>query len=249
MAERALWREVTAVQEYRQLQREPVFHGIGVEDGAGQPVLLIPGFLTRDRGLATMADWLRRTGHRPARAHNGSNVACAESETGRLEERLEQLANRSGQRVAIVGHSRGGHLARVLAVRRPELVSGIVTLGAPPLDPLGVHPAVAVPAITVALAGAAGIPGLFRPQCFLGACCRTFRWQLHGPFPRTVGFVSVFSRRDGVVRWERLTETGGTRVEVAATHLGFIVNAEAYTVVADALKAFRRDAPGPAASG
>jgi pimeloyl-ACP methyl ester carboxylesterase len=238
--ERAIWREATAVREYRQLQREPVFHGVGVEDGGGQPVLLIPGFLTRDSGLAAMAGWLRRTGHRPARAHNGINVACYEWAATRLERRLAALAERSGQPVAIVGHSRGGHLARVLAVRRPDLVSGIVTLGAPPLDPLGVHPAVAVPAITVALAGAVGVPGLFRPQCFLGACCRTFRWQLHGPFPPGVGFVSVFSRRDGVVKWERLTEEAGHPVEVDATHLGFVVNAEAYAVVAEALRAFRR---------
>ena len=36
----------------------------------------------------------------------------------------------TGRRVALVGHSRGGHFARALAHRRPELVSHAVSLGA-----------------------------------------------------------------------------------------------------------------------
>ena len=38
----------------------------------------------------------------------------------------------------IVGHSLGGMLARGLAVRRPDLVSGIITMGSPMLAP-GAH--------------------------------------------------------------------------------------------------------------
>ena len=45
---------------------------------------------------------------------------------------------RRGSRVRIVGHSLGGMLARGLAVRRPDLVSGIVTMGSPMLAP-GAH--------------------------------------------------------------------------------------------------------------
>jgi pimeloyl-ACP methyl ester carboxylesterase len=40
--------------------------------------------------------------------------------------------------VTVVGHSLGGLLARGLAVRRPDLVAGIVTLGSPVLA-LGAH--------------------------------------------------------------------------------------------------------------
>ena len=38
------------------------------EDGRGQPVLLIPGFLAGDDSLALMTRWLRRTGHHTSRA-------------------------------------------------------------------------------------------------------------------------------------------------------------------------------------
>ncbi len=40
----------------------------------------------------------------------------------------------------IVGHSLGGMLARGIAVRRPDLVSGIVTMGSPMLAPGAHHP-------------------------------------------------------------------------------------------------------------
>ena len=247
MPERALWREATAVREYERLVRDPIFRGEGVEDADGQPVLIIPAFLTPDRGVATMAAWLRRTGHYTARAHNGVNIACGEWAVTRLERRLEDLARRHDRPVAIVGHSRGGHFARVLAVRRPDLVSGIVTLGTPPLDPTAVHPLVALPAIAVAVVGGVGAPRFFGPSCFLGKCCRDFRVHLHGPFPAGVGFEMVYSRRDGVVDWRKLTERSGRPHEIDATHLGFVVNAAAYRAVADALRSFRAGAARQAA--
>src|SRR4051794_25082425 len=132
MPERTIWREATVLREYDRLAHDPIFRGEGVEDPGDQPVLLIPGFLTADNSLSAMGAWLKRTGHHPFRTRNGVNIACGEWAVTRLERRLDELAQRTGRRVAIVGHSRGGHFARVLAVRRPDLVSGIVTLGAPP---------------------------------------------------------------------------------------------------------------------
>jgi pimeloyl-ACP methyl ester carboxylesterase len=60
---------------------------------------------------------------------------------GRLVDRLERSTARSGRQAVVIGHSRGGVFARALAVRRPDLISGIVTLGSPLVDPLrNVHP-------------------------------------------------------------------------------------------------------------
>jgi triacylglycerol lipase len=235
---RELWREAGTYREYRRLRSSPVFAGEGVERGDGQPVLLVPGFLTGDNALGVMARWLRRTGHRPARAGIGVNLACGERATQALERRLDDVARRTGRKVAIVGHSRGGHFARVLAVRRPDLVSGIVTLGAPPMDPLAIHPLVRISAIAVTSLGSLGVPNLLRFSCFLGSCCRQFREQLQGPFPREVGFVAVYSRHDPIVDWRRLTERAADEVEVRATHTGIVVCADAYRAVAAALRSF-----------
>lgn len=197
--------------------------------------MLIPGFLTADNSMSTMARWLRRSGWHPLHSGFRVNWSCAERTMGPLEDRLERLAEREGGPIAIIGHSRGGHFARVLAVRRPELVSGIVTLASPPLNPDSIHRLVALPTTGVALLGTLGVPGLMRVSCFLGACCERFRDDLHAPFPDGPAFVAIYSRLDGIVDWRLLYERAAMRVEVDATHLGIVANPQAYRQVADAL--------------
>ena len=126
-----LWRESRFGFEAAQLLRSPIWRGVGVAPGEGRPVLLVPGFMAGDGTLATMAKWLRGNGYWTHRAGIRANVGCSQDACERIEERLEVLAARTGSKVAIVGQSRGGVLARVVACRRPDLVSGIVALGAP----------------------------------------------------------------------------------------------------------------------
>ena len=66
------------------------------------------------------------------------NVDCAERAVTRLQEQLREFASSSDAPVIVIGQSRGGMLARCLAVREPELVAGLVTLGSPVLDQLAV---------------------------------------------------------------------------------------------------------------
>ena len=63
------------------------------------------------------------------------------------------MAERHGERVIVIGQSRGGVFARALAARRPDLVEGIVTLGSPTVSQLAVHPLVLA---QVGLVGALG---------------------------------------------------------------------------------------------
>src|SRR5215207_6697373 len=124
------------------LLRDPIYRGEGVTSGGGQPVLLIPGFLAGDDSLGFMTKWLRRTGHQTRSAGIRANVNCSAKAIEALTERTEELAERHGRRVVLIGQSRGGTFARVLAVRRPDLVSGIVTLGSPLTASFDLHPAV-----------------------------------------------------------------------------------------------------------
>src|SRR3954465_7472 len=98
-----IWREGLAGLEMASLLRHPVYHGEGVADGGGQPVLLIPGFLAGDDSLGLMTRWLRRTGHHTRKAGIRSNIDCSEAVVTRLEERVEVLAECRDQKVAIVG--------------------------------------------------------------------------------------------------------------------------------------------------
>ena len=220
------------------LVRDPVWRGLGVPRGDGRPVMLIPGFLAGDGSLGAMTRWLRSLGYRTKSAGIRANVDCSEAACARLEERLECLAERYGP-VAIIGQSRGGILARALAVHRPELVSGIVTLGSPLRSMLAVHPVVAAQIGVVSLLGSAGRAGLFKTSCLRGSCCERFRATIKGPFPEDVGFVSVYSRSDGIVDWRScLDPYADEHVEVRASHCGMSINASAYRVVGRSLGTF-----------
>src|SRR3954452_16816357 len=169
------WREGLAGVEAAQLRRSTVWRGGGVRRGHDRPVLLIPGFLAGDGSLATMTHWLRANGYHTRRAGIRANVGCSEEACGRLEARLEGFAEATGQKVSIVGQSRGGIFARALAVRRPDLVEGIVTLGSPTVSQLRVHPLVLAQVGIVSALGTARVPGMFSWQCLRGVCCRRFR--------------------------------------------------------------------------
>ena len=240
-----LWRESRIGLEAAALRRHPIYRGEGVAHADGQPVLLIPGFLAGDDSLGVMTHWLRRTGHHTRKAGIRANVDCSALAFERLEERLEQMAESRGEKVAIVGQSRGGNFAKVLARRRPDLVSGIVTLGSPQKNPTAVHPLVRVQVYAVGALGSIGAKGLFRHSCLWGDCCKTFWEDLRSELPPEVGYVSVYSRTDGVVNWRACLDEGAQHVEVQASHCGMAVNVKAYEALAGALAQFRAHDRGP----
>jgi triacylglycerol lipase len=234
-----LWRESRIGLEWAALRRSDVFRGAGVPQGGGRGVLLIPGFLAGDGSLGTMTQWLRAAGYRTKRAGIRSNIACSEVACTRLEERLECLAARTGQRVVIVGQSRGGVFAKALGARRPDLVSGVVTLGAPVVSQLAVHPFVLAPVGVLAALGSGPVPGLISWRCLRGECCARFRESLAGPLPPEVGYVALYSRSDGIVDWRSCMDLHADAcVEVHASHCGMGMNAGVYRAIARALGGF-----------
>lgn len=234
-----IWLEGRLALEAAALMRSDVWRGEGVPAGEGRAVLLVPGFLAGDGTLSTMARWLKANGWRISRAGIRANVGCSEEACRRLEARLEQLAAETGARVTIVGQSRGGVLARALAARRPELVSGIVTLGSPVLSMLSIHPLVLAQVALVASMGTGRVRGMFSWNCLRGTCCEPFRGDLRCEFPPEVGYVAVYSRTDGVVDWRACLDLGASdHVDIPASHCGMSLNQHAFRVVAVALGAF-----------
>jgi pimeloyl-ACP methyl ester carboxylesterase len=202
-----LWRELPHVAGW--LARLSRNGGPQGREAAAPDVLLIPGFLSVDDSLVALAGALERAGHRPAFARIGRNVGCSEATLAQLERRLEAI----GAPVALVGHSRGGLFARVLAVRRPELVTAVVTLGSPHRDERAVHPALWLGARALAATGAV------RYRCGAGGCCDAFNRDLAAPIPPGIEFVSIYSRRDGVVDWQACLDPAAHPVEVNVPHL------------------------------
>jgi pimeloyl-ACP methyl ester carboxylesterase len=234
---RGLVREARAPAELLALTRSGILAGEGMQHGAGRPVLLLPGFLTSESALQTMGRWLHRSGYRSYRFGRRPNVDCSEASLQRLEQLVEAIsAGHGGDRVTLIGHSRGGQFARVLAVRRPDVVGAVITLGMPTLDPEDVNPLVGIPALVTAAIGTAGVPGLWGMACWFGECCAAFRRELFAPLHESVTHVAIHSRADGIVAFDRVIEPDAERVTVDASHIGMIVNAEVYAAIAGALE-------------
>src|SRR4051812_26458543 len=188
--------------ELARLLVDPVYRGQGVPRGNGMAVLTIPGFMAGDSSLSVMRDWLRRIGYDARSSGILANLDCSDRAVDRLEQRLDETYAESGAKVAIVGHSRGAHFAKALAHRRPERVSAVVSLGAGLDTPF----AISVPT-KATIAAVRSVLTLTDERtrtrgCFTERCTCRFTRDYAGEFPASVPLTSVFSRGDGVVRWQ-----------------------------------------------
>lgn len=204
--------------------------------GLSEPVILVPGFMAGDASLRFMAGALRRQGFRTYRSHIHANVGCTLDAAARLEGRLESIAERRGGRVQIVGHSLGGMLARGLAVRRPDLISGVVTLGSPMLAPGAHHASLARSVDVLVRLSRAGVPGLMSEDCVAGACARQSFDESRLPIPPSVAFTAVYSRRDGIVDWRACVDPMAVSVEVSTSHIGMAIDPRVIDHVVAALR-------------
>lgn len=225
--------EVRWQAELARLLVDPVYRGEGVPRGDGGPVLLIPGFLAGDNSLSVMAGWLRRIGHRPKASGIRFNVDCSNRALPALERRLEQAADESGRTVAVLGHSRGGHFAKALARRRPDLVHSVISLGAGLDTPFAISLPTAGAVAAVRAVHARRQP----PGCFTDGCGCAFSTAYRAPFPDDIPLTSIYSRGDGVVRWEACVVPYARCVEVTGSHVGLACNRKAYRAIAEALAA------------
>lgn len=189
-----------------------------------EPVLLVPGFLAGDYSLRLMARTLRRHGYRTYRSDISTNVSCLMSNSVLLERRIEAIATKRESRVRIVGHSLGGMLARGLAVRRPDLISGIITLGSPMMAPGTAHPLLLSAAEMLVRLSRAGVPGLMNESCVRGDCARSAWEESRQPMPAEVDFTCVWSRGDGLVDPKSCVDPLSDSIEVHASHLGLAID-------------------------
>lgn len=148
---------------------------------------------------------------------------------------LEQIHERDGRRVALIGHSRGGLYSRALACRRPELVSHAIALGAGLRQML----AISYPTLVFVDRVRRRVLSTGRARssrCMTAECDCAFTGDMLRPFPRErVRLSSVYSKGDGVVRWQAAVVPYGDCNEVTGSHVGLIFNRSAYRATATAL--------------
>jgi triacylglycerol lipase len=227
--------ETRSLAEAARLLIDPIAYGRGVPRGDGRAVIVVPGFMAGDDSLLLLRRWLALIGYSPQTAGFLFNVDCADRAVERVENLAEALFATTGRRVAVVGHSRGGHLARAIAARRPELVSHAISMGADLQGLFGISTPTRA-AVGIVRRGLHVTRRSRDPDCFRAHCSCGFIRDYTARFPvERVRLTSIYTKGDGVVRWERAIVEEADCVEVTGSHVGLMANRKAYRVIADAL--------------
>ncbi len=204
-------------------------------DADGLPTMLIPGFLTGDWSMSTMARTLKHWNFAPARSGIRLNVDCTFSLLDGLEHRLDVLTSRYGRPVSLVGWSRGGFLGKMLAIRNPDMVSGLVTLVSPNANPLAISSVAAKQIDLLTKMHAFGMTGVMSQSCITGECAERVLDEMQRPFPDTVPYLGIWTRADGVVDWRACLDPDAKLLEVDSTHLGIGNEPRILSIVAQQL--------------
>ena len=233
--------ELMWVVEWINLLGSPVYAGVSVPRGKGEPVIVIPGFLGSFGRLKPLTGWLERTGYQVHDPGFERTIQCPDVLLQLLERKIAEVSRAEGRKVTLIGPSLGGLLARAAAVRAPRRVDQVITLGSP------LHSVIA----HIGVVGAARLFARMTPSRHIrhaghdhdATCACELSEALAAPFPASVRRVAIYTRGDGFVDWRVCIDgDDDVDVEVKATHLGLVVNRDVYGTIAGALQ---RRRPGP----
>lgn len=207
--------------------------------GDGRPVLVLPGFTATDRSTASLRYVLARLDYSVHGWHLGQNLGPSERIVQGMLSRFDEIHRRYDQPVTLIGWSLGGLYARAIAMRAPDAVRHVITLGSPfRLDRAEETNAGRI------FDALAPIHGLHREH---SQAFRREPYQGPPPVPST----AIFTRTDGVVPWRSCIDEPGPRsenIEVYGSHCGLGHNPAVVGIIADRLRLGRDDwrpfAPG-----
>jgi pimeloyl-ACP methyl ester carboxylesterase len=191
--------------------------------GAGEPVVVLPGYRTSDSATLLLRQALWMLGYR---AH-GWGLGINHGDIGELVpevvERFARIVEAERQPVRAIGWSAGGLLARQATKEAPYLVDRIITMGTP-------------------VRGGPKFTVVGRRLQAQGHDVESYArianaWN---EVPVPVPVTAIYSRRDGVVHWAACVDEraeGVEHVEVDATHTELPLSAQVLAVIAERLAA------------
>lgn len=216
----------------------------GLPQGNARPVLVIPGFGFGDAATLPVQIALHGAGYRVVRSRIRANIRCSDRAVDALGRVAAAAVERDhGRRLFVVGHSRGGMLARGLAARFPELVERVVSLGAPLNHEFAFYE-IPEPMVRVLTEVHHLDPELRRMQCSTPECTCPYMLATRKPLPPVVELISIHTKADGIVDWRACVVPGAINIEVPGTHLGMGLRPSTTRVVLEALAL----PPAPAAT-
>lgn len=192
-------------------------------EGDGHGVLCLPGFLASDRSFGPMQRFLKDRNYQAETWNQGRNLGLREGLLEAMLDRVDELADQTGDKISLIGWSLGGIYARELAKHKADKVRFVIALGSPFTGP----------------ATATHAHKLYERLAGHSAENPPVEMDLEEVPP--VPFTSLFTRTDGIVNWQTCIQKNGQahddyeNIEIRASHCGIGVNPAAFYVIADRL--------------
>ncbi|MGY4361758.1 pimeloyl-ACP methyl ester carboxylesterase [Bradyrhizobium sp. i1.7.7] len=99
--------------------------------GDGHPVLVFPGLVASDASTRALRSFLTSKGYAASGWRQGRNYGLREGVQHAMVDLVQELSDKHGRRISLVGWSLGGLYARQLAKMMPARVRQVITLGSP----------------------------------------------------------------------------------------------------------------------
>jgi len=196
--------------------------------GDGHPVLVLPGFLASDRSTRILRRYLDQMGYTSVPWGLGRNMGRLSQFEEGLVGHFHELSAEHDQKISIIGQSLGGVYGRELAKFYPDQVRQVISLG----SPFGIKDSHAATNL---------VRNLFeRSSGMTVEQMRSRMIELDPHIPPPVPCTAIYSKGDGVVRWESCVQNADHRnekenIEVNGSHCGMSMNPSIFKIIADRL--------------
>lgn len=99
--------------------------------GDGHPVITLPPLMSDDKFMSPMRKHLVSLGYDACGWELEQNRGVDDQKFAVLVDRITRIAETTGRKVSLIGHSLGGMYARLLAHRLPHAIRQVIYLGTP----------------------------------------------------------------------------------------------------------------------
>lgn len=230
-----------APAELARLLFDPVFQGSNVPRGDGTLVVVIPGLFGNDLYLNPLRFWLRNVGYAPVSSSLWMNAGCMRRLQKEVLAQIARRINGGTNPIALIGHSRGGILARAIAGELRDRVSHLITLGSPTgaykraVETRQIYNSSQGELRSMVVRASAFALRVLDPDCRFPSCECEFLENVARPLDRSTAFLSIYSRDDEIVPVDALAASEGERREVRGAHSSLVYNPAVYRLVGDFL--------------